>query len=59
MGGYIKRTRLSAFANIRSNGLIAISLEEGDALTLGRLALPGDSVLIGSKARDDHSLPPQ
>jgi DNA gyrase subunit A len=47
-GGYIKRTRLSAFSNIRSNGLIAISLEEGDALRWVRLALPGDSVLIGS-----------
>jgi DNA gyrase subunit A len=48
-GGYVKRTRLSAFGNIRSNGLIAISLEEGDALTWVRLALPGDSVLIGSR----------
>jgi DNA gyrase subunit A len=47
-GGYVKRTRLSAFANIRANGLIAISLEEGDALRWVRLALPGDSVLIGS-----------
>jgi DNA gyrase subunit A len=49
-GGYIKRTRLSAFSNIRSNGLIAIGLEEGDALTWVRLAVPGDSVLIGSQA---------
>ncbi len=47
-GGYIKRTRLSAFANIRANGLIAISLEDGDDLRWVRLALPGDSVLIGS-----------
>ncbi|MFM8525342.1 MAG: DNA gyrase subunit A [Cyanobacteriota bacterium] len=47
-GGYIKRTRLSAFSNIRSNGLIAISLEDGDALSWVRRALPGDSVLIGS-----------
>jgi DNA gyrase subunit A len=47
-GGFIKRTRLSAFANIRSNGLIAIALEEGDALRWVRLAVPGDSVLIGS-----------
>jgi len=46
--GFIKRTTLSAFANIRVNGLIAISLEEGDALRWVRLALPGDSVLIGS-----------
>ncbi|MDA1247431.1 MAG: DNA gyrase subunit A, partial [Cyanobacteria bacterium] len=44
-----KRTRLSAFANIRSNGLIAIDLVEGDALTWVRLALPGDSILIGSR----------
>jgi DNA gyrase subunit A len=48
-GGYVKRTRLSAFANIRSNGLIAIDLVEGDALTWVRLAQPGDSVLIGSR----------
>jgi DNA gyrase subunit A len=49
-GGFIKRTHLSAFANIRANGLIAISLEEGDDLRWVRLALPGDSVLIGSRA---------
>ena len=42
--------RLSAFSNIRSNGLIAIGLEEGDALTWVRLAVPGDSVLIASQA---------
>ena len=47
-GGYVKRTRLSAFSNIRSNGLIAISLEDGDDLRWVRLALSGDSVLIGS-----------
>lgn len=47
-GGFIKRTPLSAFANIRANGLIAIGLEESDALRWVRLALKGDSVLIGS-----------
>ena len=31
-GGYIKKTALSAFANIRANGLIAISLNDGDRL---------------------------
>ncbi|MBV6459671.1 MAG: DNA gyrase subunit A [Fimbriimonadaceae bacterium] len=30
--GEIKRTELSAFANIRSNGLIAFDIEEGDEL---------------------------
>ena len=48
-GGFIKRTLLSAFANIRSNGLIAISLEDADDLRWVRLALSGDSVLIGSR----------
>jgi len=47
-GGFIKRTPLSAFSKIRSNGLIAISLEDGDALTWVRSSSEGDSVLIGS-----------
>ena len=49
-GGFIKRTSVAAFSKIRSNGLIAIGLEEGDALTWVRLAVSGDSVLIASKA---------
>ena len=48
-GGFIKRTPLSSFSKIRANGLIAIGLEDGDALTWVRLAESGDSVLIGSK----------
>ncbi len=46
--GFIKRTPLSAFSKIRSNGLIAINLEDGDALLWVRLSKEGDSVLIGS-----------
>lgn len=49
MGGFIKKTALSAFSNIRSNGLIAISLEDGDQLRWVRLARPEDSILIGSR----------
>ena len=48
-GGFIKRTPLTAFSKIRSNGLIAISLEDGDALTWVRASSEGDSVLIGSR----------
>ena len=48
--GFIKRTALSAFSRIRSNGLISINLEVGDALTWVRLSKEGDSVLIGSKS---------
>jgi len=47
--GFIKRSSLSAFSKIRSNGLIAINLEDGDALTWVRLSKEGDSVLIGSR----------
>jgi len=47
--GFIKRTALSAFSKIRSNGLIAINLEDGDALTWVRLSKEGESVLIGSR----------
>lgn len=46
--GFIKKTALSAFSNIRSNGLIAISLSEGDQLRWVRLAKEEDSVIIGS-----------
>jgi DNA gyrase subunit A len=47
--GYIKKTQLSAFSNIRANGLIAISLEESDQLRWVRLARVEDSIIIGSR----------
>lgn len=47
--GYIKKTALSAFSNIRANGLIAISLEEGDRLRWVRRARPEDSIIIGTR----------
>ena len=47
--GNIKKTALSAFANIRSNGLIAISLQEDDELRWVRLATEEDSVIIGTR----------
>ncbi|MBD2123747.1 DNA topoisomerase (ATP-hydrolyzing) subunit A [Trichocoleus sp. FACHB-262] len=47
-GGFVKKTALSAFSNIRTNGLIAISLEEGDQLRWVRRARVEDSIIIGS-----------
>ncbi len=47
--GYVKKTALAAFSNVRANGLIAISLEEGDRLRWVRLARGEDSVIIGSR----------
>ena len=48
-GGSIKKTALSAFSHIRSNGLIAISLADGDQLRWVRLAKAEDSIIIGSR----------
>ena len=47
--GYVKKTALSAFSNIRANGLIAISLGDGDQLRWVRLAREEDSIIIGSR----------
>lgn len=47
--GYIKKTALDAFSNIRANGLIAISLEEGDQLRWVQRAKVEDSIIIGSR----------
>jgi DNA gyrase subunit A len=47
--GYIKKTELSAFSNIRANGLIAISLEEGDQLRWVRRTRSQDSIIIGTR----------
>jgi DNA gyrase subunit A len=46
--GFIKKTAVAAFSNIRANGLIAISLEEGDQLRWVSLATERDSIIIGS-----------
>ncbi|MCJ2544241.1 DNA gyrase subunit A [Thermostichus vulcanus] len=48
-GGYIKKTALSAFANVRSNGLIAISLEENDELRWVRRARSSDDVVMATR----------
>jgi DNA gyrase subunit A len=47
--GYIKKTALSAFANLRANGLIAIGLEEGDELRWVQRARSQDDILVGSR----------
>ncbi len=59
-GGYIKKTKLSAFGNIRANGLIAIALEDNDQLRWVRLASPENTIIVGSRQgmairfRTDH-----
>ncbi|HJL17771.1 MAG TPA: DNA gyrase C-terminal beta-propeller domain-containing protein, partial [Sandaracinaceae bacterium LLY-WYZ-13_1] len=46
--GKVKRTALSAYANIRANGLIAVQIEEGDQLLTARLVREDDEVLLGT-----------
>ena len=47
--GVIKRTALSAFANIRKNGLIAITLNEGDGLAWTGITHGEDEILIATR----------
>jgi DNA gyrase subunit A len=47
--GVVKKTALSAYANIRSNGIIAIGLEEGDALIGIEITDGQDQILIGTR----------
>lgn len=44
--GTVKRVELSQFANIRSNGLIAIGLEEGDKLVSARITNGEQQVML-------------
>lgn len=47
--GIVKRTKLSAFKNIRKNGLIALSMQEGDELAWTRLTSGDCDLLIATK----------
>jgi DNA gyrase subunit A len=48
--GYIKKTRMEAFAKPLSNrGLIAITLEEGDALRWARRCVDGEDIIISTR----------
>jgi DNA gyrase subunit A len=44
--GYVKRTSLSEFQNIRRGGIIALSLEEGDAVVGVALVRDGSQVVL-------------
>lgn len=46
--GVVKRTEVTAFSNIRSNGLIAIGLKEGDELVNIVETNGGNTIIIGT-----------
>ena len=54
--GLIKRTPLSQFRNIRKAGLIAIGLNEGDALVWSHLTGGDDEIIVATHGRCRHPL---
>jgi DNA gyrase subunit A len=46
--GTVKRTALSAYANIRQTGIIGVQIEEGDQLLSARIVTERSEVLIGT-----------
>ena len=47
--GVVKKTPLSAYSNVRSGGIIAINLEEGDSLLSVRITTGEDQIFIGTR----------
>jgi DNA gyrase subunit A len=47
--GLVKKTALSAYANVRSGGIIAINLEEGDELLSVRITDGSSQIFIGTR----------
>ncbi len=47
--GLVKKTALSAFRNVRRNGLIAIKLNKGDSLNGAAIISPGDEIILTTK----------
>ena len=48
--GTVKKTALSAYDNIRTSGIIAIGLEDGDELIDVAVTSGGDHVILGTKS---------
>jgi DNA gyrase subunit A len=63
--GLVKKSRLTAFENVRAGGIIAINLREDDEVIAARLVSPEEDLLLVSKSAqairfraDDDSLRP-
>jgi DNA gyrase subunit A len=48
--GIVKRTSLKEYRNIRSNGIIAIGLQEGDSLVDTKLVHQGDEIVLATRS---------
>ena len=47
--GLVKRTTLSAYANIRQTGIIGVAIEEGDTLLRAVVTDPGQEIMLGTR----------
>ena len=47
--GLVKRTTLSAYANIRQTGIIGVAIEEGDTLLSAVVTDPGHEIMLGTR----------
>jgi DNA gyrase subunit A len=47
--GLVKKTALSAYSNVRSGGIIAINIEDGDELLSVRITAGDDQIFIGTR----------
>ncbi len=46
--GTVKKTALSAYANIRSNGLIALNIDDGNSLVAVRVSSGGQQIILAT-----------
>ena len=55
--GTIKKTSLEAYSRPRSNGINAITINEGDRLLNVNLTNGDNHIIIAKTFRESHSLP--
>ena len=55
--GIVKKTDLMNFQRPRTGGIIALSLDPEDELVSAALSEPDQSIVIGTRLRQDHPLP--
>ena len=54
--GTVRRNKLSDFADVRRSGIIAMKLDEGDAIVDVQICTENDDVLLTSRGRPVHPL---
>ena len=47
--GMVKKTPISQYANVRKNGLIAMTLKDGDQLIEAKLVDPNEEIMLGTR----------